>query len=152
MQIKLFTIPIIGGEKLEAELNAFIRSKKILQTERELVNNPQGAFWCFCITYLDGGRSNVNTSVFSRKEKPDYKKILDEAAFQRFSRFREIRKTVAEEDAVPAYAVFTNAELAEIAKLGEKASLADVRKVPGIGKRKLEKYGHHFINQDEASK
>jgi hypothetical protein len=29
MQIKLFTIPILGGEKLNEELNLFLRSKKV---------------------------------------------------------------------------------------------------------------------------
>jgi len=28
MQIKIFTIPIIGGEKMNEEMNVFLRSKK----------------------------------------------------------------------------------------------------------------------------
>jgi hypothetical protein len=34
MQIKIFTIPLTGGEALEADLNAFLRGHKILQVER----------------------------------------------------------------------------------------------------------------------
>ena len=149
MQIKLFTIPIIGGEQSEVELNAFLRSRKILEVERQLVNKGQDAYWCFCVSYVDGSRATPPTK--SQKEKPDYRKLLDEPAFRRFSKFRAIRKNVAEADAVPAYAVFTNAELAEIAKLGKDITLAELKKIPGIGEKKLEKYGHHFIIEDEES-
>ena len=149
MQTKLFTIPVIGGEKLEEEMNAFLRSRKILQSERHFVSNAQGTFWCFCITYIEGTKPKSFKS--SSKEKPDFEKLLDKQTFRRFSRLREIRKKLSDADGIPAYAVFTNAELVEIAKLGEEVSLAKMEKIRGVGKRKLEKYGHHFINKNEAS-
>jgi hypothetical protein len=49
MQIKIYTIPIPGGEALTEDMNVFLRSKKILQMENELVSTPQGAHWCFCM-------------------------------------------------------------------------------------------------------
>ena len=33
MQVKFFTIPIVGGEKISEELNVFLRSNKVLETE-----------------------------------------------------------------------------------------------------------------------
>ena len=142
MQVKLFTIPVIGGEKLTEELNAFLRSRKILQTENHIVQSNQGVLWCFCIKYIEDSKSNKK---FTRKEKVDYKATLDEATFQRFNEMRQIRKVIAQDEAIPAYAVFTDAELVEIAKIGAKRSLADVRKIKGIGAKKLEKYGAKFI-------
>jgi len=53
MQIKIFSIPIPGGEALNEEMNLFLRSKKVLHVDSRLVNHAQGAFWCFCIKYLD---------------------------------------------------------------------------------------------------
>ncbi|MFM9947020.1 MAG: hypothetical protein ACKV1O_03705 [Saprospiraceae bacterium] len=47
MQIKFFTIPVMGGEALAEELNVFLRSKKILQVEQQLVSEAQGSAWCF---------------------------------------------------------------------------------------------------------
>ena len=91
MQIKLYTIPVVGGEKLTEELNAFLRSKKILQTENHIVQSNQGAFWCFCIKYIEDSKGDKK---FTRKEKVDYKTILDEATFQRFSEMRQIRKAL----------------------------------------------------------
>ena len=114
MQIKLFTIPCIGGEKLEAEFNTFLRSQKVLQTESHLVHQNQNCFWCFCVKYVEGG---LIKPTGQKKEKVDYKLLLDERSFERFTRFRAIRKQLAEDEGVPAYAIFTNAELSEIATL-----------------------------------
>ena len=48
MQIKIFTIPIMGGEMLTDEMNVFLRSKKILQVKEHLVNHDsEGVFWCY---------------------------------------------------------------------------------------------------------
>ena len=37
----IFSIPIIGGEKLNDEINTFLRSKKILDVEGQLVTLQQ---------------------------------------------------------------------------------------------------------------
>jgi hypothetical protein len=42
----------------------------------------------------------------------DYKEVLNEADFAVFSRLRDLRKVIAEKEAVPAYAIFTNEQLA----------------------------------------
>ena len=130
---------------MNEEMNRFLRSKKILQVQNHIVNSDQGAFWCFCVKYLD------EYSTERKKEKVDYREQLDEASFKRFSEMRKIRKQVAEEEAIPAYAVFTNEELAELAKI-EGLTEAKMKSVKGIGGKKVEKYGHHFLSkppQDE---
>ena len=66
--------------------------------------------------------------------------MLDEQTFTVFSRLRAIRKQLADRDAVPAYAVFTDAEIAEIAKI-EHPTPKSLRAIPGIGEKKIEKYG-----------
>lgn len=151
MQIKLFTIPIIGGEKEEAELNSFLRSRKVLTTKKKLVRHERQMFWCFCVAYVEGTAAAPDFKK-SPKEKVDYKKLLSEADFEQFTKFRAIRKALAEKEAIPAYAVFTDAELAAIVQLGADVSLSDLLKVKGIGKQKAEKYGTHFIKKDETSR
>lgn len=39
MQIKLFTIPVHGGERLLEVMNVFLRSKKILQLKEHLLSS-----------------------------------------------------------------------------------------------------------------
>lgn len=149
MQIKIFNIPVLGGETLADEMNIFLRSKKILQIREHLVNNEkEGVFWCFCIRYAADEAAAERERI-----KMDYRKVLDEEAFKRFSALRQIRKQVAEEDAVPAYAVLTDYELAELAKL-ETITPEALKGVKGIGEKKLEKYGNRFLTDlpDEESK
>lgn len=150
MQIRIFTIPIMGGEMLAEEMNVFLRSKKVIQVKEHLVNNDsEGAFWCYSIRYVDDVAAAEREKV-----KVDYREVLDEVTFKRFSALREIRKRVAQEDAVPAYAVFTDGELAELAKV-EILTLESIRQLKGVGEKKVEKYGHHFLPKsatDEKSK
>lgn len=138
MQIKLFTIPTIGGEAATEEMNRFLRSHKILQVDSQLTQQGDNVNWCFCIRYIDKPVSEKKAS------RIDYKEVLDEQSFQRFAYMREIRKELAKEEAVPAYAIFTNEELAALARI-EELTLAKMKKVKGIGAKKIEKYATHFI-------
>ncbi len=145
MQIKIFTIPILGGEEKTDQMNVFLRSKRILQVESQFINSDQqGLFWSFCVRYLD----DLPKSSKTKQRKIDYKEILSEEAFQRFSLFREIRKKLSKEEGIPAYAVFTDAELAELAKI-EELNAKNMQEVKGVGKKKVERYAVHFIPKDE---
>jgi superfamily II DNA helicase RecQ len=147
MQLKIFTIPILGGEHLIEEMNVFLRSKKILQVRERMVSTEaEGSFWCFAVRYVDDV-----TATDRERVKVDYQKVLDAAAFKRFLGFKLIRKQVAQNDAVPPYAVFTDSELAELAKL-ENPTLETMQAVKGVGEKKIEKYGQFFLpkNDDET--
>lgn len=144
MQYRIFTIPICGGEELNDEMNKFLRAHRIVNVERKLVEN-ENACWSFCIEYIDSAVAVVNNNVWQKKEKVDYKTVLDEETFNIFVRLREIRKQIADSDAVPAYAVFTDAELAGIAALPEKTP-SELQKIDGIGAKKVEKYGEALCN------
>lgn len=152
MHVKVFTIPISDSVQAEAEFNAFLSNARVLETEQHFYQNEKGAAWCFCVRYLPGESSN--RSLFNRKT--DYKEILEQKQFAVFSRLREIRKELAANDVVPAYAVFTDAELAEIAKLPE-ISEKTVLKVSGIAQKRMEKYGNELVkrylllNDDETA-
>lgn len=139
MKIKFFTIPILGGEAIAEDLNAFLSAKKILEIESKLVSSQQGAHWCFCIRYIDD-------VLGQDRKKVDYKLVLDEATFKRFSRLRAIRKELSDADAVPAFVVFTDEELAEMAKL-EAITPASLRGIPGIGEKRVAKYADKMIEK-----
>lgn len=142
MQVKFFSIPIIGGEAESEAMNLFLRSEKILQTENQLVNGSTGAYWCFCVKYLQGSGS---ISKDRDRARIDYMQVLDAETFKRFSKMRETRKRLAGEEAIPAYAVFTDEELAEMAR-PEILTAPFMKSVKGIGEKKFEKYSAHFLN------
>lgn len=140
MQIKLFTIPVTDNGIFQEEMNRFLRGNKILEVESRFVSNENGASWCFCVKYLQSATAFQKTE----HQKKDYKSELSEEVFKVFSKLREVRKKIAAEDAVPAYAVCTDQELAEIAALS-KINENTLKSVRGFGEKKFEKYGQHFI-------
>jgi superfamily II DNA helicase RecQ len=56
-----------------------------------------------------------------------------------------LRKQIAAKDAVPAYMVFTDEELAALAKLSV-ITKQEMLKIKGIGDKKVEKYGEQMIS------
>lgn len=127
---------------MQTELNRFLQSHRILEMENELIRNDKGSVWCFCIKYLEPIHG-VSTSA---SKKIDYKKDLDENTFKVFSSLREIRKKIAIDDGIPAYAVFTDEELASIAKL-ESVTKSTLLSVKGIGDKKIERFADRLMNK-----
>ena len=68
MQIKIFNIPIPGGEDQVKEMNAFLHSKRILQTESQVVNSGGGSFWSFCIKFLEDDKWPPAALFFQSKK------------------------------------------------------------------------------------
>jgi superfamily II DNA helicase RecQ len=69
---------------------------------------------------------------------------LDENEFAIFAKLRECRKEIAAKEAVPAYAIFTDEELAGITRL-PAIEVGKLISVKGIGDKKVEKYGSQMI-------
>ena len=97
MQIKLFTIPIGDSGALLQEMNAFLKAHKILEIQQKLISNDNGANWCFCVRYIEQTFNPASGS----KAKIDYRQVLDEPTFRKFSHLREIRKQVAAKEGLP---------------------------------------------------
>jgi len=145
VQIKLFTIPIGDSGTALEEMNRFLRGNKILEVQNQLISNENGACWCFCIRYIE----KVFVPPEGRKGKVDYKHILDEATFRKFSKLREIRKKVAADAGMPAFAVFTDEEPAGLAKL-ETITPKSMLSVKGIGDKKVGRFAKHFVTNEKT--
>jgi superfamily II DNA helicase RecQ len=144
MQIKLFTIPVGDSGNALQEMNAFLRGNKILEVENKLVTNEHGAYWCFCVRYIEG--AFVPSAERSGGGKVDYRKVLDDETFQKFSKLREIRKKAAAEAGVAVFIVFTDEQLAELAKLDEITEKTMLG-IKGIGEKKVEQYSKYFVTK-----
>ncbi len=143
MQMKLFTIPVIDPLVGEEEINLFLRTHKVLEVNHEFFQTKDGAVWCFCVKYIEGGIPDGKGKFF-QPAKIDYKNVLDEKCFAIFSILRECRKQIAQEEAIPPYAVFIDEELAGIAKL-ETITEQTITSIDGIGKRKAERFGKRIL-------
>ena len=145
MQYHFFTIPIKNTEAAQDELNAFLRSRKVLSVQKELVLQGDNSFWVLAVEYLEGG--NSPSKSVAKRNRIDYKEVLTEDQFAAFSRLREIRKELAEQEGVPVYAVFTNEQLAEIVRKGAR-TMVDLASIEGIGESKVTKYGKSILSLD----
>jgi hypothetical protein len=112
MKLKFFTIPINSAEDFEKEVNAFLSTHKIVETEKRLIQSAGQAYWCIYIGYIEQGKTVYSKST---GDPIDYMKILPEKERIKYGQLRTVRKEIAKEDAVSAFVVATNAELAEIA-------------------------------------
>jgi superfamily II DNA helicase RecQ len=141
MLFKIITVSAIESQE-ENELNSFLSSHKVISIEKHLMTENNQNFWTFCIQYMEGDPPNKNNLKYP--VKIDYREVLNAEEFIRFSDFRKIRKQLALDEALPAFAIFNDAELAEMAK-AEALSLASMLGIKGIGDKKVEKYGIKFI-------
>lgn len=76
--------------------------------------------------------------------RPDYKQILAPEDFAVFVRLRQWRKEAAEEEGVPLYTIFTNEQLAEMARRRPQTK-AELGSIDGVGEARLGKYGEAVL-------
>lgn len=141
MALKFFRIPAEGSLAIEAELNAFLASHKVLRVKHELVERESAPGWAVCVDYLPGGAPASPPAGRSKSAatRIDYREVLNAEAFTVFAKLREQRKALAEKEGVPVYAVFTNEQLAEIAKARPQSRKA-LGSLAGIGEAKVTKF------------
>jgi len=138
IQYKFFTIPIKATREVETELNRFLRSQRVLTVHREFVSQGENSFWTMAVEYLSDGGDDTRKPP--GKKRVDYREVLSPEDFALFVKLRDWRKQVAEKEAVPVYTIFTNEQLAEMAK--EKvASKVEMKGIQGVGEARMRKYG-----------
>ena len=70
--------------------------------------------------------------------------VCPAAQAETFERLRALRKRLADAEGVPAYIVFSDAVLREMAKHAPRTR-AELLGIPGVGPVKLERYGEAFL-------
>ena len=137
MKYRMFTYSVNDDGEM-TELNSFLSSHRILDVKHHAADD--GRKVVFIVEYIDGKRKVQDSS----RPRIDYRDRLPEEQFLEFSKLRDLRKTVADESGVPVYNVFTNAQLAEMIE-NKITTESDLRKVSGVGKSRVDKYGERFL-------
>jgi len=106
-QYQTFIIPP-GDRAAEEELNRFIRGHRVLR----VIQNFEARCWHFCVAW-ESGADVMDRSSSRGAARIDYKEVLDAPTFALFADLRELRKDLSSKERVPAYAVFTNEQLAD---------------------------------------
>jgi len=144
MSLKFFVVRVHDSSASEQELNGFLASQKILSIDRQLVDQGINSFWAICVDYLHGapGESKRNSNL--SRSLVDYKVILPPEEFGVYSQLRDLRKEMAQTEAVPVYALFTNEQLAQMVQR-RCHSRDDLAQIEGIGESKLDKYAERLL-------
>ena len=138
-----------GDEATEEALNRFLRGHQVLEVRQEFVADGANSAWCIAVRYAEMQEAGP-AGAGSRGKGVDYKEVLDPDSFERFAELRRRRKAIAEAEGLPVFAVFTNEELAGIARL-EKPGLADLKTVRGVGAKKIEHFGARILGTGAES-
>jgi superfamily II DNA helicase RecQ len=155
-QYSSFFVSPFGEKSVTDELNAFLRSHRIINVEKRLIDGERGTGWVFLIEY--GGENN-KTASNSPSQRIDYREVLNPVEYALYDKLRNLRKEIADKAGIPVYAVFTNDHLASMVKKPPKTA-KDLLSISGIGEARVKQYGEAFINlfsvnessiQEEAS-
>lgn len=142
MQIKSFVIPVLSPERSEGDLNVFLRSHRVLRLERQLVNDNAGAYWAILVEFAEDGHADSAKPVKRRDYKEDFNLSSEEQ--ERYEHYRKIRNDVSMRKGVPPYVIFTNQELAILARFTGLTE-AEVKQIEGIAPSRLSANISYFI-------
>ncbi|MFD1624878.1 HRDC domain-containing protein [Azospirillum griseum] len=144
MQLRFFTIPVHGGDEAAEALNRFLGGHRILAIDRSFVQDGGNSAWSLCVSFEPADGGGRPASGGKRAAKLDYREVLNEQDFALFARLRALRKELAEAEGVPAYALFTNDQLAAMVQR-QVQSRAGLLEIDGVGEARVEKYGARFL-------
>jgi hypothetical protein len=112
---QFFSIPVNNPGPAADDLNRFLAKNRVLRVDRQWAADGGNSCWCFCVDYVTSGKQPF-TAGQPAQSKIDYKAVLEPRDFQVYSRLRALRKEIAEAEGIPLFAVFTNEQLAEMAR------------------------------------
>ena len=118
MQLRIITI--LFSSRLDGFdddlLRSFLSDKQMHGVESWHFVHEGTPCWSFCVTYtlIVAAVAAAATHAPGKKEKEAWRKRLGEQEWPVFNALRQWRKERADQERIPAYLVFTNAQLTRI--------------------------------------
>jgi len=100
VKYKFFKIPVSEPDPDETRLNTFLSGHQVIQVDKVFVDRGDFSFWAFSISY----RENRQMLPPAGKKRVDYKEVLNERDFSVFVKLRDLRKELADQEVIFAYA------------------------------------------------
>lgn len=144
-QFASFFVSPFGESTVCAELNKFLATHRIVNVEKRLIDGERGTGWLFLIEYCNETKTQSQNAT-----RVDYRELLNSQEYASYEHLRQLRKTIAEQQAVPVYAVFTNEHLAAMAKKPPK-TLKDILAINGVGQARANQFGEAFLISPRAA-
>lgn len=146
MSLHIFTVPVLDIESKIAVVNQFIEQNTVIGIEKQFVSNGDNSFWSICVTKTDSvvdGAKKLDRNY--KKKGIDYKEVLSPEDFSLYVKLRNLRKEIGLSEGLAVYAIFSNAQLAEMVTK-KVATKTDMASIEGIGEKRLEQYATPFLD------
>jgi len=148
MNVRIFTLryhATLGGFD-DTEARAFLADKEVYAIHDHAFVYQGLPYLALVVTYHHR-EAELSVSIEknpARKQEEDWRRSLTPETTPLFNTLREWRADKAKADGVPPYFICTNKQLAEIVR-ARPGSLANLARIEGIGKGKLERYGKEML-------
>ena len=141
MRLKIFTLMAdTAGRFDESELEAFCESNEILSVVEHFFEYAGTVRWALLLSYMDGRERKQRTGQQRTPMTPN----LPPELLSLYETLRTWRAARAQDERVPAFQVFSNAELAEICRRAP-TTLSQLTELKGVGAEKKKRYGEDVV-------
>ncbi len=102
MAFKFIRISVCDLDSGSDALNRFLQGHRVESVERRFVEDHQNSYWLFCVEYQERqpARASEPSAGPRRKERVDYRELLNDDDFQVYLGLKELRKQLADEEKV----------------------------------------------------
>ena len=137
MPFHLFQFPLPCQGDLD-ELNRFLAAHRVVAVRERIVESSGAALLVFVVETVGLPEAKPG------RGRVDYRDELDADDFELFRKLRDVRKTLSEAEGVPLFAVFSNAQLADMARR-RCTSRAELAAIEGVGEARIDRYGEALL-------
>lgn len=141
----------VHGNFDDTPLRDFLKDKEIISiSDHFFVKNDIP--YLTVVTKYYPYRQEVEPALAQQgKRDESWRETLSEMDMGIFNRLREWRSTRSRQDGVPPYILFTNKQLAQIAK-NRPNTISDLESIEGVGRGKTDKYGKDVLELTAPTK
>lgn len=158
MLIRIFSLTFnsaLGGFD-DSGIREFLRDKELISVRDHLFIRNEIPYLTLVVKYFPyrteiepGGQARAplaqrDSGQNQSKRDESWRALLQEADMGLFNQMRDWRSKRSKAEGAPPYVVLTNQQLAQIVK-SKPQSLADLARIEGIGKAKIDKYGAEIL-------
>ena len=137
MAFRIMTVPFDSDRGVfpDNELNTFLLDKKVMSYRVEFFIHAGRPYWSVFIQYEEIDDKSVEKLITSLGER---QKLI-------FERLKDWRKEKGKELGMPAYIIFSNGQLVELAKRLPQTYEA-MKFINGIGDKKVKSFGKEVLD------
>lgn len=140
-----FFISPFSEPSASAELNNFLKSHRIINVEKRLIDGDRGTGWVFLVEYTE---PEVGKSAYAMSSKVDWRDVLNPSQFAVYDFLRKTRKEIGDRTKIPLYGILSNEQLALMVQNPPKTK-EDFLKIKGVNEQKYKQWGEIFIKAIE---